>query len=678
MKTYSKTRHLVMASLLASAITPVAAEDIDNIIVSATRGDRGELPLPLSATVLDKAEIDLIPATSIDDLLRGVTGVQLPLSSSGNNFPVNPSVSIRGLGLGDNGTRTLVLVDGTPANGGFFGNVYWNRVPVAEVERIEIIRGGSSGAFGGLAQSGLINIVTRTPGDEPRLNLEARGGQFGYWGVDVSGSTALTDQIAVSAYGGYEDSEGFRELIAEQRGPIDQKTSYENSRFGGSTYFTPSEDLTLFVRGNFYDQNQGGLTPQSRTFSRVWDITTGADWKLSDEGQLEIRAFYQDERFQTFNASANDARTFDEVSFTSISESEDLGGSIAYQHDIGGFLRQIVVGVDGRFVDGENDAQTADPFVPGALFLDERNDGKQRDIGIFAEASFQPMEDLEILVNIREDFYKNHDGFEVENGVGSDLPSNSFEFFSFRTAVRYQLHDAIALRGATYRSFRAPTFSELYRSFGSAFFQGRSNPELEEEKTFGGEIGVEINGPLGSRLEANAFQSRVENFVGTTFIGVFQGTPTVQNINLGKIRSRGFELIGAVPLGDHFNVDLGYTYLDTEVTENPDDVDLIGTPIEGAPEHTFTWGLSMANFHGFSGFLRGRALSSQFQFAGNDGRLDKHVVVDLGLSYQVSEHVEVFFKGENLFDESYAAANIRGFVQRGAPVRAIGGIRIGL
>jgi len=678
MKTYSKARHMVAAALLASAISPVSADSIDNIVVSATCGDRGDLPLPISTTVLSEDDIALIPATSIDDLLRGVTGVQLPLSSSGYNFPANPSVSIRDLGLGDNGTRTLVLVDGTPANGGFFGTVYWNRVPVTEVERIEVIRGGSSGTFGGLAQSGLINIVTKKPGDTPRLNLEARGGQFGYWGVDVSGSAAVTDQIAVSAYGVYEDSDGFRELVAEQRGPIDQKTSYENARFGGSTYFTPSEGLTLFVRGNFYDQNQGGLTPQARSFTRVWDITTGADWKVNDAGQVEVRAFYQDERFQTFNASGIFGRTADELRFTSVSESEDIGGSISYQHDFGGFLRQIVVGVDGRFVDGENDAQTFEAFSGGALFLDETNFGKQRDIGLFAEASFVPVNNLEILINIREDFYKNHDGSEIENGVSSTLPNNSFEFFSFRTAVRYQLHEAIALRGAAYRSFRAPTLSELYRSFGSSFFQGLSNPELEEEKTLGGEIGIELSGPFGTYLEANVFQSRVKNFVGTTFFGFLRGTPTVQNTNLGEIRSRGIELIGSAPLGDYLNLDLGYTYLDGEVRENPDDIDLVDTRIEGAPEHVFTWGLSLDNWNGFSGYLRGRTLSSQFQFAGNDSPLDKHVVVDLGLSYQVSDHVEVFFKGENLFDEDYAASNIRGSIQRGTPVRAIGGIRIGL
>ena len=149
-----------------STAAPPAGEELQTlapVVVSATRTERSVEDLPVSATVLTREEIINSPARSIDDLLRDVAGIQLPLDSSGDLFPLQPSIAIRGIGVGDTATRVLVLVDGIPINGGFFGNVLWNRVPKDNVERIEVVRGASSSLYGSYAMGGVVNIVTRVP-----------------------------------------------------------------------------------------------------------------------------------------------------------------------------------------------------------------------------------------------------------------------------------------------------------------------------------------------------------------------------------------------------------------------------------------------------------------------------------------------------------------------------------
>src|SRR5262249_13232637 len=74
--------------------------------------------------------------------------------------PTTQGVSLRGAGA-SGASRTLVLADSVPLNDAFGGWVYWDRVPREAVDRVEIVRGGSSDLYGSDALSGVINAVTR-------------------------------------------------------------------------------------------------------------------------------------------------------------------------------------------------------------------------------------------------------------------------------------------------------------------------------------------------------------------------------------------------------------------------------------------------------------------------------------------------------------------------------------
>lgn len=141
--------------------TEDSAATLDTIEVTGSRIKRADIEGALPITVINRAQIDASGEISVADYLRGTTfnsfGSIRP--QSGSSAQANAGVSLRGLGSG----RTLILVDGrrapVAAATGTFQDI--NAIPLAAVERIEILSDGASAIYGSDAIGGVINIITR-------------------------------------------------------------------------------------------------------------------------------------------------------------------------------------------------------------------------------------------------------------------------------------------------------------------------------------------------------------------------------------------------------------------------------------------------------------------------------------------------------------------------------------
>ena len=156
-----------MVAGLAMTAAPVAAQDeeaadLDRVQVTGSRIKRTDVEGALPIQVIDRQQIELSGSTSVADLLR-----QQPINSAGSFRPQSGStgqsfagLSLRALGSG----RTLILVDGRRApNAPNIGTAQdLNAVPLAAVERIEILADGASAIYGADAIGGVVNIITRT------------------------------------------------------------------------------------------------------------------------------------------------------------------------------------------------------------------------------------------------------------------------------------------------------------------------------------------------------------------------------------------------------------------------------------------------------------------------------------------------------------------------------------
>ncbi|WP_373188178.1 TonB-dependent receptor family protein [Halopseudomonas sp.] len=138
-----------------------------------TRATPLETVIPASVAVVDREEIERSGAITLIDVLRKQAGVQIRDTLGDGN---RVAISLRGFGE-NAANNTLVLVDGRRLNQPSLASPDLNSVPLANIERVEIIRGAGTVLYGDQAVGGVINIITRTP-NEQQVHVEAARGSY--------------------------------------------------------------------------------------------------------------------------------------------------------------------------------------------------------------------------------------------------------------------------------------------------------------------------------------------------------------------------------------------------------------------------------------------------------------------------------------------------------------------
>lgn len=134
-------------------------------VIAASRSTQDVADAPSSVSLVTGKELQVMAYPTIAEAIRGVRGVY---SWDDRSYV---SSGVRGLGrLGSYGNRVLVLVDGMPTNDDWIGSSYVGydaRTDLADIERIEVVRGPGSVLYGTNAFSGVVNLVTRSRGVPP-------------------------------------------------------------------------------------------------------------------------------------------------------------------------------------------------------------------------------------------------------------------------------------------------------------------------------------------------------------------------------------------------------------------------------------------------------------------------------------------------------------------------------
>lgn len=156
-----KLSRLALAVALVPGISVAASDTSSHELppLVITRATPIQQPAPASVKVIDRKQIEASAASSLIDVLRGQAGIQVRDSIGDGS---RATFSLRG--FGENAVNnTLILVDGRRLNQPSQAGADLNSVPLANIERIEIIRGAGTVLYGDQAVGGVINIVTRTP-----------------------------------------------------------------------------------------------------------------------------------------------------------------------------------------------------------------------------------------------------------------------------------------------------------------------------------------------------------------------------------------------------------------------------------------------------------------------------------------------------------------------------------
>ena len=152
---------VAFSSVAQEAASEEEAKDVERIEVTGSRIKRTDLEGSLPITTIDRAAIDMSGQLSVTDLLRNTTfnSFGSNRTTSGSSAQGVSEISLRGLGA----NRTLILIDGkrvpkSPLTG---SSQDLNQLPLAAVERIEVLQDGASAVYGSDAIGGVVNIITR-------------------------------------------------------------------------------------------------------------------------------------------------------------------------------------------------------------------------------------------------------------------------------------------------------------------------------------------------------------------------------------------------------------------------------------------------------------------------------------------------------------------------------------
>jgi outer membrane receptor protein involved in Fe transport len=677
----------------------------ETVTVTPTRSAKRLGEVPVSANIVEKETIRQSPAVVADDVLRQVPTFSLfRRSSSLSSHPTAQGVSLRGIGP-SGVSRTLVMVDGVPFNDPFGGWVYWTRVPLESVNRIEVIDGSSSSLYGNYAMGGVINIISTTPA---RRSVEFKT-QYGnhnspkaeFFASDVWG------KLGVAVEGGAFDTDGFPIVIANERGIIDNNAEVNFKNFNIRADYRANDRVSVSFRGGYFKENRVNGKVGEINDTKWTAVGGGVRVHLPDESDLQATVFTDDNTFHSTFLAVNPApyntrapRSIVRLATDQSVPTDAVGTMVQWSRAIGR-SNYFSAGLDWRRVDGDS---LEDLYVNGAIVATgptapatqtgRRNSGgTQRSAGLFLQDVFS-MNDFVLTLSARVDNWKNYNGHILETSATTGLPTagnrgdladKDDTVVSPRAGALYKISDQVSVWGDIGWGFRAPTLNELYRQFSVGLTRTLANETLDPERLFGGEVGVRIEATRNVSIRSTYYDNRVKDPVANVTIGV----NLQQRQNLGRTRIRGWQNDLETRVGEHVRVAAGYLFNNGKVTEyDPVPVpgipvvDLTGLYLPQVPKHRGSVSVSYANPRYVNIAVAGTFYGRQFDDDQNarikpgetEPGLPAYGLVDLSASREIGRNLEVFFGVQNMFDQEYYVQLLPTTI--GSPRLVNGGVRV--
>jgi outer membrane receptor protein involved in Fe transport len=668
---------------------------LDELVVTATRTETQVRDVPVNVTVVTRDQIRLSPAKNLHDLLQEIPGFGLFRETRGSTgHPSWQAVGLRGL-AGSSVSRTLVLVDGVPLNDPFFGWVRWSQIPLETIERVELLRGGGSVAWGSRGLGGVINVITRSP-SETSLSLSAQGGSHETFQTDGTGMVR-SGRFGITASGEYFDSEGYSLTREDQRGDVDIRNATQSASFNGKLEYEASPSIHLFAQGSYLDEEKVNATVLQPTTVELGVGRLGAIFDTPDGSRVTLNGFANVQTY-TNALSSVDATRDSEVPALDQWDvpSTAIGTNLQWERPAG--AHGLSAGVDYVWVEGE----AFEDFLWRSDAFERRRHtgGEQTLLGIYLQDEFRPADDWLLIGGVRVDRWKNYSGFRQIDVIatGDQLTDAVFEDrsgweFSHNLGLRFHQSDRMSWRGSFYGGLRVPSANELYKPFrraGGVIVE--SNELLDPEKLLGFEIGADYQ--VGARLLARVtgFWAEVRDAILEATIAQVETSQNVdpcgfvpaggacqQRTNIGTLRTSGVETELEYRPAPAWRLVAAYTFNPTEVVDAPGREDLVGNRGVRTPVHTAALRLGYSNPSFLDVTVAGRYLGKRFEDDVNAAEIDDSFVVDVRLGRQVTRTLSAFATIENLFDTPYEISRSgRGFVRVGGPFTVNGGLRVRL
>jgi vitamin B12 transporter len=665
---------LCAAVVLFASSTSALAQSASNpdVVVTAYRTPQPIQRAGSAITVITAQEIEEAgksPTRSLDDIFRRVPGVTLTQAGGPGQIQ---TVRIRG---GDV-RHTLVLVDGIRVNDpSSTGREFdFATLVLADIERIEVLRGPQSALYGSDAMGGVINIITKRGRGAPKATLaleagsfgtkETRGGvsggndridySFGFSGLDTSGFSAFGHRIGrlqrFAPPNGFEPDSAQR-VGATGRVGVKLADDLRLELGGGSSYSRADYDAAFLP---FPDTDSWARNQLHNGYGRLIGDTFG--------GALRNTV--------TVFANRFDRRFHDEFlgPFASTSRTDFKGerAGAEYQGD-------LTLGSFGLLTFGTRaERELADSFrenltpVPGARLRTIAAEQTTR--SAFALHQITLGNRLHLSLGGRIDDVTSPD--HLVTGVDESGSSTLDRFATWRATAAYEIHETdTKLRASAGTGGKAPSLFQLFSpDFGT--------PTLQSERSIGVDAGIDqalLDGRV--KLSATIFYNRYRDLID------FASNPGCRPdqafgcfFNVARAETSGVELSGDLVLvPELLRTRLTYTHMravgetsdpatgafgDTfQLARRPNDEGRVGLVVTPNPRLSIQPSVVFVSYR-YSGF-------------NETDKLPPYARLDLYMDYKLDETFTLFTRGENLTNTRYE--EVRNFGTAG--VSFYGGVR---
>lgn len=593
---------------------PLAAAEDNSLFLSLTRKARSLKDLPTSVSVVTPEQVQNSGAHNAGELLANELGL-----TAGSYGGLGGSINF--MLRGSSAEEVLVLVDGRRINDPAMGLVNASVIPTANIERVEIIRGGASAIYGTSAFGGVINIITKRPVSETP-NLEVSGSLSSFNTQDYRvGFDVKREKLSALVTAGRVSTDGWRE-----------NSAFDNNSFFGRIGYEAGSAGSFDISGNLYRSN-AGVPGQGVTLDRY-------------DGEKERKATTPGAEQKENNAAAR------------------LEHTRAWD----------VLTLKTTFTTAEN---KTDYRVP-TWFLDETY--ASRNFGGESQFAFNTGTTLGLVWN--EEGYKSKDNNlsitktdrsrvgsaayvqqEWKRGRLGLVPSMRFDsssafdnVFSPRLTVVFQATDGLKLSANTGKVWRAPTFNEQYwpmenSNYGTGItYITQGNENLKPEEGVTSDIGMELSGNrINARLTCFLTESR-DLISWQSISGANSSGPTVTSIplNINSARQQGAEVELSHSIVSGLSHQVKATFMKAEDTDK-------NTPLIYRPEIMVTYDVTLLTGFGMTVTPRLRYTGSQKTGNTWTPGLDELPAFTL-VSCKISQRFklcDVWFSADNILDQKY-------------------------
>ncbi|UMQ42571.1 TonB-dependent receptor [Chryseobacterium sp. Y16C] len=461
-------------------------------------------------TVITKEEITNSPAKSIDEVLQQVAGMDIRRRGANG---VQSDVSFRGSSF----EQVLLLINGIRMNDSQTGHNSLNiPVDLADVERIEVIKGPAARRFGQNAYAGAINIITKiNPGKKVKINAEA--GDFETYGLGLSahsGGEKFSNSLNMSSNSsqGYMHNTDYdiRNIFYQSQlkikdGDIRLQAGFSEKKFGANGFYSSPlateqyEELQSSIISLAHRQSFGKFKLNSNVYWR-----RGQDMYLFNRQKPEI--------------------------YRNMHIGNNVGGEVNSSYDWGLGTTGIGVELRKEFL-ASNNLGNRERFVSQVFF---------------------------------EHYFLFFDKkLNISPGISWANYSNAGNFFYPGLDVGYNFNSNNKIYGNISKVHRVPTFTDLYYVSKTE----RGNPNLQPESALYAEIGYQYQ-TKDILAKVSGFLRNSSNSIDWTKISLNELVWNAQNV--GDMEIRGIEVEVNHQILNWLKYSAGYTYLDNDFKQPKD------------------------------------------------------------------------------------------------------------